>query len=67
MNQRLMIILRKQYCNKRNQTSLLKRISHCMIKGDLDGEATQANQLNSAEDCSEMVKDVVLTKEVSKN
>ncbi|GKA06575.1 hypothetical protein Tco_0685799 [Tanacetum coccineum] len=32
-------------------------------KGDLDEEATQANQLNSAEDCSERVKDVVLTKE----
>nr|GEW42983.1 hypothetical protein [Tanacetum cinerariifolium] len=34
-------------------------------KGDLDEEATQANQLNSAEDCSERVKDVVLTKELS--
>ena len=36
-------------------------------KGDLNEEAAQAKQLNSAEDCSERVKDVVLTKEVSKN
>lgn len=35
-------------------------------KKDLEEDVTQEHQLNSTEDCSEIVNDIILTEEVSK-